>query len=51
MKCFISEKVFGLDWEGINLYGEKHFRETNNSLCKVSTAENKMIVYTKFYLL
>ena len=27
----------GLDWEEINSYGQKHFRETNNRLHKLST--------------
>ena len=30
---------FGLDWEKNTSYGQKHFRETNNRLCKVSFAE------------
>ena len=27
---------FRLDWEEINLYGQKHFKETNNYLHKVN---------------
>ena len=27
----------GLDWEKYTSYGQKHFRETNDSLCKAST--------------
>lgn len=27
---------FGLHWKEITLYGEKHVRQTNNCLCKVS---------------
>ena len=35
----LSEIIFfGLDWEEITTYGKKHFGETNNRLCKVSTA-------------
>ena len=38
-KNFNSEIIFfGLDWEEITSYGQKHFRETNNRLCKVSIA-------------
>ena len=38
MTTFDSEIIFiGLDWEEITSYGQKHFGETNNSLCKVST--------------
>ena len=29
---------FGLDWEKNTSYGQKHFREMNNCLCKVTTA-------------
>ena len=28
---------FGQDWEKSTSYGQKHFREANNHLCKVST--------------
>ena len=30
---------FGLEWEEIDFYAQKHFRETNSCLCKVSTAK------------
>ena len=34
IKRFDSEMIFfGLDWEEITSYGQKHFRETNNRLC------------------
>ena len=29
---------FAIDWEKITSYEQKHFRETNNPLCKVSAA-------------
>ena len=36
---FDSEIIFfGLDWGEITSYGQKHFGETNNRLCKVTTA-------------
>ena len=39
IKRFDSEFIFfGLGWKEITSYGQKHFRETNNPLCKVSTA-------------
>ena len=28
---------FGQDWEKSTSYGQKHFRQANNHLCKVST--------------
>ena len=35
---FGSEVIlFGLDWDEITFYGQRHFRETNNLLCKEST--------------
>ena len=38
MKLFDSEMMFfGLDLEEITSYGQKHFWEMNNRLCKVST--------------
>lgn len=36
-KYFDSETIFELDWEEITSYEQKHFRETNNRLCKVGT--------------
>ena len=39
MTIFDAEIIcFGLDWKEITSNGEKHFGETNNYLCKVSTA-------------
>ena len=39
IKQFDSEMIFfGLDLEKNNSYGQKHFRETNYGLCKVSIA-------------
>ena len=39
IKCFYSEIIFfGLTCKEINSYGQKHFREMNDHLCKVSTA-------------
>ena len=36
-KMFQFKMVFiRLDWEELTSYGQKHFRETNNHLCKVS---------------
>ena len=29
---------FGLDWEKNTSYGQRHYREMNNRLCKVTTA-------------
>ena len=43
MKPFDSEMIFfGLDWGKVISVGQKHFRETNNSLCKISTAETTL---------
>ena len=40
IRYFHSEIIFfRLDWVEINPYGQKHFRETNNCLCKGSTAK------------
>ena len=39
IKCFNSKVIlFGLDWEEIISYGQIHFKEINNGLCKGSTA-------------
>ena len=39
VKLLHSELIFfGLDRDKITSYGQKNFRETNNCLCKVSTA-------------
>ena len=39
MNIFDSEIIFfGLDSEEITFYGRKQFGETNNRLCKLSTA-------------
>ena len=36
-KMFQFKMVFiRLDWEELTSYGQKHFRETDNHLCKVS---------------
>ena len=38
-KRFDSELIFfRMDWEEITSYEQKHFRETINRSCKVSTA-------------
>ena len=43
MKPFDSEMIFfGQDWGKVISIGQKHFRETNNSLCKISTAETTL---------
>ena len=53
IKSFDSEMIlFGMDWEGITCYGQKHFRERNNLLCKKALkiwCIKKMIMYAKFY--
>ena len=37
MTIFDSEIIFfGLDWEEITSFVQKHFGETNNCLCKVN---------------
>ena len=42
IKHFNSEMIFfGLYWEKNTSYRQKHFRETNNCLRKVSTVQTK----------
>ena len=54
MKLFYSEMFFGLDWEEITSYGQKHFQKTIIvSATKAMRIQqiNKTIIYGKFYSL
>ena len=51
MKLFYSEMFFGLDWEEITSYGQKHFQETIIVSATKAMCKQQSIIYGKFYSL